>query len=138
MAKEKEAQTGEAVDAKTPAVATAAEAVKTKKSFTRQLIDANKNQLRFIANLKKDGKVEQYIVHRELNADGKLVLSKRGGTTSHEDMDSAKAAIEAGVKIAAKQGWQEKKSSGGGGYKARPDSFTLENLPAPSAAKAAK
>jgi len=133
---ETETATGAATDASTPAQVTAVAAVTTKKSFTRGLVDANKNQLRFIANLKKDGKVETYIVHRELNADGKLKLSKRGATTIHENMDSAKATVETGVKVAIKSGWQEKKSSGGGGYKARPDSFTLDTLPSPT--KAAK
>lgn len=97
-------------------------------SVTRTLVDAKANEMQFIATRKKSG-WSSYVVHRILK-DGKLEKSTRGATVEHDDLDAAKAEIEKGVKAAAKLGWTERKG-GGGGYVARPDAFSLSNLPKP-------
>jgi len=113
-----------------PVVQTAA---KVPQSYVRTLTDGG-NQLQFIATVKKDGSVNSYVVHRINGPDGKLVKSERGGTVSYPDLASAKVAIESGVKSAVKGGWSERKG-GGGGFKARPDAFSLSNLPKPNKSK---
>jgi len=101
------------------------------RSFGRTLTDG-RNQLKFLANVTKNGTWTSYVVHREQDTNGKLVKSSRGGTNSHADMAAAQAEIDKAVRSAVKAGWEEKKGGGGGGFHARPDSFSLSNLPKPT------
>lgn len=103
------------------------------KSFVRTLTDAVGNELQFLANVRKDGTWSSYVSHRQMK-DKKLVKSSRGATNSHDSLAEAKAEIEKGVKEATKAGWTERKG-GGGGFKARPDTFSLGSLPKPAKAK---
>jgi hypothetical protein len=100
------------------------------KSYVRTLTDPGGNELQFLANRRKDGTWSSYVSHRQMK-DKKLVKSSRGASNDHDSLDEAKAEIEKGVKAATGQGWQERKA-GGGGFKPRPDSFNLANLPKPS------
>lgn len=106
---------------------------KVQKTFVRTLTaKEGKDTLQFVASLKKDGKYSVYATHREVGEDGKLIKSSRGASSVAEDLDKAKENIEGGVKMAIKAGWVERKPGvGGGGFKPRPDSFQLSNLPKP-------
>lgn len=123
-----------AAPAETPEAAdTPAEDEKVQKTFVRTLTaKEGKDTLQFVASLKKDGKYSVYATHREVDENGKLVKSSRGASSVAEDIDKAKENIEGGVKMAIKAGWVERKpGAGGGGFKPRPDSFQLSNLPKP-------
>ena len=102
------------------------------KSITRTLTDSAKNQLVFNGVVRRDGTVGTYVTHRILKADGKVKESKRGETKDYASVAEARKAFDAGVAVAVKRGWQEKQPGLVGGYKAKPDSFTLETLPEPT------
>ena len=119
----------------TDAVAVVAASAKPKSKslpmISRTLVDAKGNTLQFNANQRKDGSATSYVNHITRDKEGKLVKSSRGGTNSHASLDAARAAFEGPIKDAVASGWQERKGGGGGGFKARPDSFDLNSLPKP-------
>jgi len=126
------AATAEAV-AETPAEVKAAAALvkKAPKSITRTLSDG-KDQLQFIGLIRKDGSVDSHIVHRINKPDGKLEKSTRGESKKHATVEDAAKSFEAGVAVAVKQGWQERKAGASAGFRAKPDSFSISNLPKPA------
>ena len=102
---------------------------KVPQSYIRTVTDAGGDQLQFISTARKDGTASSYVLHRVKQADGKF-KNTRGASNQHPNLDSAKKAILAAVKAAAKDGWLERKA-GGGGFVAKPDAFTLDKLPKP-------
>lgn len=102
------------------------------KTISRSLTDG-RNQLQFIGVIRKNGTVRFFVNHRENDEKGKLSKSTRGASIDYDSLEAAKAQIESGVKAALKQGWQERKASGGGGnFTRKPDAFTMANLPKPT------
>ena len=113
----------------------APKAPKAPQSITRTLV-SGKEQMMFIGIIRKDGTVGTYVTHRILKDDGKLEKSKRGATSEHASVADAHTAIAAGIAIAVKKGWQERKGGPpSGGFRARPDAFSIDNLPSPSKSK---
>ena len=110
-------------------------APKVPKSITRSLVGPNKEQMVFSGVIRKDGTVGTFVTHRILKDDGKLKESKRGATSEHTNVADAHKAIAAGVALAVKKGWQEQKAGPPSGFRARPDAFTIDNLPSPSKSK---
>jgi hypothetical protein len=65
---------------------------------------------------------------------GKARKHVRGATAQHADERQGRAAQEALVARATKDGWRRREPRGGG-FAARPDAFTLATLPKPTAKK---
>lgn len=103
---------------------------KVAKTYSRTLTDGKGNTLLFLSNIRADGTVKSYVTHREVDGAKKLLKTSRGGSSEYPNLAAAKAAVEKAVKSAASQGWSERKA-GGGGFKPRPDAFSLSTLPAP-------
>ena len=115
----------------TPEAPKAQEFAKVPKSITRTLVNGNE-QMVFSGIVRKDGTVGTFITVRTLKADGKLEKSSRGGTSEQPNLAAAHKAISGGVALAVKKGWQERKGGPTSGFRARPDAFTIDNLPSPS------
>lgn len=111
-------------------------AVKEPRSFVRTVIDAAGNRLQIVAAAAKNG-ASFYIVSQKpakvKNRKGSMVdgfeTIDRGATTPYPDLTAAKAAVIEAEAVAVKAGWL--KPAGPKGFVAKPDAFTLKNLPKP-------
>jgi len=93
-----------------------------------RLVDAGGSELRFKANTGKTGQITSFVFYRlPKGANGKRPAGKRGATQTHTSFDAAKAAVDAAVAVAAKQGWTRPARAA----TSRTDSFDLKSIPAP-------
>jgi hypothetical protein len=116
--------------ATSPAPTPAAAGPKVSKSYGVSLSDAAGSQLRIVAVRKADGSATSFVTHVERDKEGKVKSSQKGGTTTHANMDEAKAHVDSVAKKATQGGWTARKSSVA---RSKPDAFSLKELPAAKA-----
>jgi hypothetical protein len=102
------------------------------KSYSVTLRGADGATLQLVALRKADGTASSYAIHSTKAASGKR-NSERGATQQHASFDAARAAVEKVATEAAKRGWVRKPRTAG--FAAKPDAFSLANLPAAGAEK---
>ena len=105
------------------------ETTKQPRSMSVALRSGDKETLRIVAVFKKDGTATTYVIHSVKDPKGKP-QNTRGGTEQHPTADAAKKAVERLAKEAEKRGW--KRGARRAGFQAKPDAFTVDNLPKPA------
>ena len=122
---------------------TAAEATKEtvpaeKKSYIRTLAAGNE-RLQFLALQGKNG-VSTYSLLQEVTGEGKdkkTKTIKRGAAQTVATMAEGRAIVDKGIAAGIAAGWSNPPKAGGGGFKAKPDEFNINDLPKPKGASAA-
>ena len=103
---------------------------KASKSYGVNLSGEGKSSLRILASSRKDGSVSVFAKYTVRDADGKVVSTKKGASSTVATLELGKKAVDKIVAQALSQGWQRKR--GGGGRTAQ-DAFDVNSLPKPSA-----
>lgn len=98
-----------------------------KRSIGVTLVGSKGKQLRFQANLQKDGSAKSSALFTVRSADGKVVKdqTKRGVSEAHANMEAAVAAINRHAEKAVKAGYARKV------VVRKADAFGIDNLPSP-------
>jgi hypothetical protein len=106
-------------------------APKSPKSFSR-VLRSGKDTIEFRNEIHADGSVRAIVIVRE---DGKVV--SRGGSVKYANLELAKAAMAKPLADALAKGWEKPAAVDIAkyGFKAKPDAFSLADLPAPRSKK---
>jgi len=115
---------------KTPSAAVEKKPIKT---FGKILSDGKTERLRLLAVVRPDGSAISYITHQIIGPENKVTKSTRGATQEHPNLEAAKKAVLAGIEKAKAKGWTAGRP--GGGFRAQPDAFDFNTLPAAGGAK---
>lgn len=95
------------------------------KTATITLHSKSGEQLQLVASGRADGSATSYIVRSRKNKTGEKV-NDRGDTNSHGSFGEARSAIEKAAAALQKSGQYTQKRAGG--FRAKPDAFSLKDL----------
>jgi hypothetical protein len=101
---------------------------KAPKTYSVTLHGTEGATLRITATFRRDGTGVTWAAHTTKAANGKR-HSERGATQQHATADAARAAVDKLAEESVKRGWVRKTAQGG--FRAKPDAFDVNSLPAP-------
>lgn len=109
-----------------------AAATKAPTSVIKTLTDGGSERMQINA-IKNKSDWSVYIVHQQVGKDKKLKTIERGASDRVEDLADARKWVAKTHSILVKDGWQV--PEGPKGFEAKPDAFTMKNLPKPGGLK---